>query len=165
MNEIVSTIMSIPGATFARKSKANFIAIPTGINDEGNPTYVKVAVSALLAKGNAKNEAFNFETAVAEYTDWAAKRAEKDAKPKTERKSGPDPEKQAAKEARMQALLNWYVNNPGEHTSKEVYDALVGEVYGEGTTAMTVGSDAKTLWERGEISRREEKGKKFYFFE
>lgn len=164
-NEILSTILSIPGAEWCRRSKANFIAIPTGTDEEGKITYHKVAVSALLSKDTKSNTAFNLEEAMQEYADWEAKNAEKAAKPKAERKSGADPEKQAAKEERMKKLLDWYISNPGEHTGKEAYDALVGEVYGEGTTIMTVGADSKTLWERGEISRREEKGKKYYFFE
>ena len=41
-NEVLSTILSIPGATMCRANKTNFVAIPA---EEG---YVKVSVGGVL---------------------------------------------------------------------------------------------------------------------
>ena len=162
-NEIFASVLSqFPGAAMVRKSKQTFIAVPMGENEDGVMEYAKVAVSALLSKDTKTNAAFDFDAAVAEYEAYAAEQVAKANKPKAERKSGADPEKQAAKEARQKAMLAWLIANPGEHTSTQIKEGLP-EVYGD-QTIMTVGSDAKGLWEAGEINRREEKTKKFYFF-
>ena len=162
-NEIFAAVLSqFPGAAMVRKSKQTFIAVPMGENEDGVMEYAKVAVSALLSKATKTNPAFDFDAAVAEYEAYAAEQAAKAAKPKAERKSGADPEKVAAREARQKAMLAWLIANPGEHTSSQIKDGMP-EVYGD-QTIMTVGSDAKGLWESGEINRREEKSKKFYFF-
>ena len=66
-NEMISAILSqFPGSAMVRRSKANFIAVPMGENEDGVMTYAKVAVSALLSKDTKTNAAFNLETAVAE---------------------------------------------------------------------------------------------------
>lgn len=162
-NEIFTAVLSqFPGAAMARKSKQTFIAVPMGENEDGVMEYAKVAVSALLSKPTKTNPAFDFDAAVAEYEAYAAEQTAKAAKPKAERKSGADPEKVAAREARQKAMLAWLIANPGEHTSSQIKEGMP-EVYGD-QTIMTVGSDAKGLWESGEINRREEKSKKFYFF-
>lgn len=162
-NEIFAAVLSqFPGAAMVRKSKQTFIAVPMGENEDGVMTYAKVAVGALLSKDTKTNTAFDFDAAVAEYAEWETTQAEKAAKPKAEKKSGADPEKQAAKAARQKALLAWLIANPGEHTSTQIKDGMP-EVYAD-QTIMAVGSDAKALWEAGEINRREEKTKKFYFF-
>ena len=48
-NEIFSAIMSVlpEGSTMVRKSKSNFIAVPTGVNEDGVMEYAKVAISTL----------------------------------------------------------------------------------------------------------------------
>ena len=162
-NEMMTAILSqFPGAAMVRKSKTNFIAVPKGENEDGVMEYASIKVGSLLSKDTKTNAAFDFDAAVAEYEAYVAEQAAKANKPKAERKSGADPEKQAAKEARQKAMLAWLIANPGEHTSTQIKEGLP-EVYGD-QTIMTVGSDAKGLWEAGEINRREEKTKKFYFF-
>lgn len=160
--EIVANILSqFPGATMVRRSKTNFIAVPGDVVD-GVQTYYSVKVGALLAKDTKTNTAFDFDAAVAEYTEYAAQQKEKEAKPKSTKKSGPDPEKVAAKEARKSALLAWMIENPGEHTSMEIKTAMP-DVYGD-VLIMQVGSDLKELWEAKNLTRREEKGKKYYAY-
>lgn len=163
-NEMMASILSqFPGASMVRRSKSNFIAVPTGeMTEEGKPTYIAVKVGTLLSKDTKSNTAFDFDAAVAEYAEYAAQQKEKEAKPKSTKKSGPDPEKQAAKESRKSALLAWMIENPGEHTSMEIKTAMP-DVYGD-VLIMQVGSDLKELWEAKNLTRREEKGKKYYAY-
>jgi hypothetical protein len=158
---ILSTILSqFDGATMVRKSKQNFIAIPKGENEDGVMEYVKVAVSDLLSKPTKTNPAFDFDAAVAEYAEWSAEQAEKASKPKSEKKSGADPAKQAEKEKRKGALLAWLIENPGAHSCSEIFNAMPG-VYA-GKTFMTVGSDAKELVASGTVEKSSEQGKNYY---
>ena len=60
-NEILNTILSIPGASMARQNKTNFVVTPT---DDG---YTKVAVSGVLTKDTKAHKALNAEAAFAEY--------------------------------------------------------------------------------------------------
>lgn len=157
---IVTGITEVfPGATMCRRSNSNFLAIPGDVVD-GVQTYYAVKVSALLSKDTKVNKAFDFDAAVAEYAEFAAKQAEKAATPK--KSSGADPAKQAAKEARKAALTEWMQDNPGEHTCTEIKEAMP-QVYGE-CVIMTVGSDAKELFTAGVLDRRNEKGKNYYFY-
>ena len=160
-NEILSSVFSqFEGATLCRKGNSTFIAVPTGfINEDGVQTYASVKVSALLAKDTKTNKAFDLASASAEYEAYQARQAEKAAKPKAEKK-GADPAKQEAKQKRMEKALEWLSENPGEHTCLEVKEAMP-EVYGD-ITIMQVGSDLKSLWEEGRITRRTEKSKHFY---
>ena len=161
--EIVANILSqFPGSSIVRKGKNNFIAVPMGENEDGVMQYSKIAVSSLLAKDTKTHAAFDFDAAKAEHEAYAAEQAAKASAPKAPKKSGADPAKQEAKQNRKSAALAWMIANPGEHPSMEVKNALP-EVYGD-ITIMQVGSDLKELWEEGSLTRREEKGKKFYSF-
>ena len=160
MNEIINAVATAcPGATMCRRSKQNFLAVPGDVVD-GVQTYYAVKVSALLAKDTKTNTAFDFDSAVAEYDEFATKQAAKSSTPK--KSSGADPAKQAAKEARKTALTEWMKDNPGEHTCTEIKEAMP-EVYGE-CVIMTVGSDAKELFVAGVLDKRTEKGKNYYFY-
>lgn len=160
MQNLIDTISTAcTGATMCRRSNSNFLAVPGDVVD-GVQTYYAVKVSALLSKDTKVNKAFDFDAAVAEYAEFAAKQAEKAATPK--KSSGADPAKQAAKEARKAALTEWMKDNPGEHTCTEVKEAMP-EVYGE-CVIMTVGSDAKELFTAGVLDKRTEKGKNYYFY-
>ena len=122
MQNLIDTISTAcTGATMCRRSNSNFLAVPGDVVD-GVQTYYAVKVSALLAKDTKVNKAFDFDAAVAEYAEFAAKQAEKAATPK--KSSGADPAKQAAKEARKAALTEWMQNNPGEHTCTEIKEAM-----------------------------------------
>ena len=161
-NEIVSAILSqFPGAAMVRneKAKANFIAIPKGEVD-GVMEYASVKVGSLLSKDTKSNTAFNFEAAKTAYEAYAAGVAEKAAAPKAPKKSGADPEKQAAMVKRQEAALAWLIENPGEHTATEIFNALAN-VY-EGKTVMTVGSDLKPLTDSVNCEKRE--GKNYWSF-
>ena len=96
MSEITNAILSMNGACMGRVNKSNFIIVPT---DDGG--YVKVNVTAALAKDTKAHKAFNYDAAVAEYKVWetqnALKAAERAAKPPKEK--GPNPEAQARRDA------------------------------------------------------------------
>ena len=163
-NEILSAILSqFPGSALVRRSKQNFIAVPMGENEDGVMEYAKVAVGNLLSKDTANHAAFNFEAAVAEYEAYAAEQAEKASKPKAEKKkSGPDPEKVAAMNARKEAALAWLISNPGEHTATDVKNAV--ECYKD-ITIMQVGSDLKSLHAEGQIVKSSKEGKNYWAFQ
>lgn len=161
-NEMLSAILSqFPGSAMVRRSKTNFIAVPMGENEDGVMTYAKVAVSALLAKDTKTNTAFDFEAAKAEYEAYVAEQAAKANKPKAERKSGADPEKQAAMKARADAALAWLIENPGEHTATEV---KAGVPAMKDTTIMQVGSDLKSLLAAGSVQCEKKEGKNYWSF-
>ena len=161
-NEIVSSILSqFPGSTMVRRSKANFIAVPMGENEDGVMEYAKVAVGNLLSKDTKTNAAFDFEAAKAEYEEYAATVAEKAAKPKAPKKSGADPEKQAAQAKRKEAALAWLIENPGEHTATEVKAAIDPT---NAVTIMQIGSDLKSLLADGSIAVDKKEGKNYWSF-
>lgn len=162
-NEILSTVLSqFPGSVLARRSKQTFIAVPMGENEDGVMEYAKVAVSALLSKPTKTNPAFDLEAAKAEYEAYAAEQAEKASKSKAPKKSGPDPEKVAAINARKEAALAWLISNPGEHTATDVKNGV--ECYKD-ITIMQVGSDLKSLMQDGQIVCEKKEGKNYWAFQ
>lgn len=161
--EILSAVLSqFPDAAMVRKSKTNFIAVPMGENEDGVMEYASVKVGALLSKDTKTNPAFNFDAAVAEYEAYAAEQAEKASKPKTPKKSGADPEKVAAMNARKEAVLAWLISNPGEYPAKDIKDAMP-DVYGD-ITIMQVGTDLKSLMNDGSVVCEVKEGKKHWHF-
>ena len=159
---MISNILSqFPGATMVRRSKQNFIAIPKGENEDGVMEYAKIAVSALLSKDTKTNTAFDFEAAKAEYEEYAAAQLEKANKPKAPKKSGADPEKQAAMAARADAALAWLIANPGEHTATEIKAAVDCMA---NVTIMQVGSDLKSLLAAGTAKCEKREGKNYWSF-
>ena len=162
-NEIVASILSqFPGATVVRKSKQNFVAIPMGENEDGVMEYAKVAVGTLLSKDTKTNPAFDFEAAVAEHEAYVAAQTEKANKPKAERKSKADPEKQAAQAKRKEAILAWLIENPGQHTATEVKAGVDTE---NAVTIMQIGSDLKSLLNDGSIKCEKKDSKNYWSFE
>lgn len=155
-NEILSTILAIPGAAMARANKTNFVAIPT---EDG---IVKVSIGTALAEDTKAHKAFNFDAATAEYKAWeaeaalrAAERANKPVKVK-----GPNPEA----EARRQALDAQVASLPSftDYTATDILNALAGKV-AENVTVMAVGSSAQRLVEQGLLTMTmDEKKKKHY---
>lgn len=155
-NDVLSTILAMPGAQMCRANKTNFIAVPT---EEG---YVKVAVGVALAEDTKAHKAFNFDAATAEYKAWeaetalkAAERANKPVKVK-----GPNPEA----EARRQALDALVTALPAftDYTATDILNALAGQV-AENVTVMAVGSSAMRLVEQGVLTMTlDEKKKKHY---
>jgi len=155
-NEILSTILAIPGAQMVRQNKTNFVAI------EGEDGIVKVAVGGVLTNDTKAHKAFNLDAAVAEYKAWeaesalrAAERANKPVKVK-----GPNPEA----EARRQALDNLVAGLPSftDYTATDILNALAGQV-AENVTVMAIGSSAMRLVDKGILSvNYDEKKKKHY---
>jgi hypothetical protein len=158
---MTSVLSQFPGSAMVRRSKTNFIAVPMGENEDGVMEYAKIAVSALLSKDTKTNSAFDFDAAVAEYEEYAAAQAEKANKPKAPKKSGADPEKQAAMAARADAALAWLIANPGEYTATEVKAAVDCMA---NVTIMQVGSDLKSLLAAGTVKCEKREGKNYWSF-
>lgn len=157
INDVLSTVMGISGATNARANKTNFIVIPC---EDG---IAKVEVKTALAKDTKAHKAFNFDAAVAEYKAWEAegalKAAERAARPV--KVKGPNPEAQARRDeldAKIAAMPSFT-----EYTATDILNALAGQV-AENVTVMAVGSSAKRLVEKGvlTLSNREGDKKSYY---
>jgi len=156
--EILSTILTIPGATMGRVNKTNFVVIPT---DDG---FTKVSISAALTKDTKNHAAFNYDAAVAEYKAWeaeaalrAAERANKPVKVK-----GPNPEAQARRDA-LDAAIVALPAFSGK-TATDVFNMLSGDA--QPKTVMLVGSALKRLAESGVVvaaSADDPKDKKAYY--
>lgn len=154
-NEVLNTIMGIPGAQMARQNKTNFVVIPT---DEG---IVKVSIGTALAADTKAHKAFNMEAAVAEYKAHEAEVALRDAERanKPVKVKGPNPEAQARRDeldAKIAALPSFT-----EYTATDIMNALKGQL-ADNVTVMAVGSGAKRLVEKG-ILTAEVKDKKSYY--
>ena len=154
-NEILNTILAIPGAQMARQNKTNFVAIPS---EDG---IVKVAVGTALANDTKAHKAFNLDAAVAEYkayeAETALKAAEKANKPV--KVKGPNPEAQARRDeldAKIAGLPSFT-----EYTATDILNALAGQV-AENVLVMQIGSSAKRLVEKGVLTS-EVKEKKTYY--
>lgn len=164
MKEITATVLAqYPTAVPCRNgSNGNFLAVAGEVVD-GVQTYYGVKVWALAPKATKSNPAFDVESAHAEYEAYAAKQAEKAAKPK--KSVAVDPEKQAAKERRQAGLLEYMADNSGvELTSGEVFEVLKDSVY-DGQLIMAVGSDLAALAKVDEkLTVRTEKGKKYWTY-
>lgn len=156
-NEILNTVMSIPGAIMARANKTNFVMIPT---EDG---YAKVSISTALAKDTKAHKAFNAEAAVAEYKAWEAEAALREAARanKPVKVKGPNPEAQARRDdldAKIAALPSFT-----EYTATDIYNALAGQI-AENVTVMAVGSSAKRLVEKGVLSLVAKEGSKKSYY-
>lgn len=154
-NEILNTILAIPGAQMARANKTNFVVIP------GEDGITKVAVSGVLAKDTKAHKAFNLEAAIAEYKAYEAevalREAEKASKPA--KVKGVNPEAQARRDeldAKIAGLPSFT-----EYTATDILNALAGQV-AENVLVMQVGSSAKRLVEKGVLTS-EVKEKKTYY--
>lgn len=155
-NEILNTILAIPGAQMARANKTNFIAIPV---EDG---FIKVNVTTALAKDTKAHKAFNFEAAKAEYKAYEAevalREAEKASKPA--KVKGPNPEAQARKDALDAAISG--MPSFTDYTATDILNALSGQIPAE-TMVMAVGQSALRMVDKGVLTVRvDEKKKKFY---
>lgn len=156
-NEILNTILGIPGAAMARSNKTNFVVIPT---EDG---IVKVSVGVAQAVDTKNHKAFNLEAAVAEYkaheAEAALRAAERASRPV--KVSGPNPEAQARRDeldAQIGALPAFT-----ECTATDIMNALEGKVAFT-LTPMNVGQAAKRLVEKGvlTVGARENDKKAYY---
>jgi len=155
-NDVLSTIMSLPGAQKARQNKTNFIVVPT---DDG---VVKVSIGTALSIDTKNHKAFNYEAAIAEYKAWEAagalRAAERANKPV--RVKGPNPEAQARRDeldAKVSALPPF-----AKFTATDIMNALAGQL-ADNVTVMAVGSSAMRLVEQGVLSvEMDDKKKKYY---
>ena len=156
-NEIMNTILAIPGAQMARANKTNCVLIPI---EDG---YAKIAVSVPLTKDTKTHKAFNAEAAIAEYKAWEAesalREAEKAAKPV--KVKGPNPEAQARRDeldAVISAMPAFAI-----YTATDIMNAIEGKVAFT-LTPMNVGQSAKRLVEKGVLMVATKDGdKKSYY--
>lgn len=156
-NEILNTILAIPGAQMARQNKTNFVVVNA---DDG---IVKVAVGGVQATDTKAHKAFNMEAAVAEYKAWEAeaalKAAEKANKPA--KVVGVNPEAQARRDeldtviGAMPAFT--------DYTATDIMGAIEGKVAFT-LTPMNVGQSAKRLVTKGVLTVGTHEGdKKSYY--
>jgi hypothetical protein len=156
-NEILNTILGIPGASMARQNKTNFVVIPA---DDG---IVKVAVSAALATDTKAHKAFNIEAAVAEYKAWEAESALREAEKanKPVKVKGPNPEAQARRDE-LDAVIS-AMPSFTDCTATDILNAIEGKVAFT-LTPMNVGQSAKRLVEKGVLAVATKDGdKKSYY--
>ena len=157
INDVLSTVMGIAGATNARANKTNFIVVPC---EDG---VAKVEVKTALAKDTKNHAAFNLEAAVAEYKAWEAEKALKAAERanKPVKVKGPNPEAQARRDA-LDALVS-ALPSFTDYTATDILNALAGQV-ADNVTVMAVGSSAKRLVEKGVLTVGTHEGdKKSYY--
>lgn len=156
-NEVLSTILAMPGAEMCRANKTNFVAIPV---EDG---YVKVTIGTALAQDTKNHKAFNFEAATAEYKAHeaesalrAAERANRPVKVK-----GPNPEAQARRDE-LDAVIG-AMPAFTECTATDIMNAIEGKVAFT-LTPMNVGQSAKRLVEKGILMAATKEGdKKAYY--
>jgi len=160
-NEVLNTILSIPGAQMARTNKTNFVVIP------GDDGITKVAIGTALSIDTKTHKAFNLDAAVAEYKAWEAETALREAEKanKPVKVKGPNPEAQARRDE-LDAIIG-AMPSFTDCTATDILNALNGKV-AENVTVMAIGSSAGRLVEKGVLSvdiRKDEKnpkGKKYY---
>ena len=156
-NEILNTILSIPGAQMARQNKTNFVVIPA---EDG---IVKVAVGTALAVDTKAHKAFNMEAAIAEYKAYEAETALREAEKanKPVKVKGPNPEAQARRDE-LDAVIS-ALPSFTEYTATNIMDAIAGKV-AFNLTPMNVGQSAKRLVEKGVlVSATKDGDKKAYY--
>ena len=156
-NEILNTILAIPGAAMGRAGKSNFVVIPT---EDG---YTKVAITAALSKDTKTHKAFNAEAAIAEYKAYEAevalREAEKASKPV--KVKGPNPEAQARRDE-LDAVIG-AMPAFTDCTATDIMTAIEGKVAFT-LTPMNVGQSAKRLVEKGVLVASTKEGdKKSYY--
>lgn len=156
-NEILNTILSIPGATMARANKANFVVIPA---EDG---IVKIEMKTALATDTKAHKAFNMEAAIAEYKAHEAEKVLKEAEKATKpvKVKGPNPEAQARRDeldAKIESMPSFT-----ECTATDIMNALAGQVTFT-LTPMNVGQSAKRLVDKGVLTvGAKENDKKAYY--
>ena len=156
-NEILNTLLSIPGAQMARQNKTNFVVIPA---EDG---IVKVAVGTALAVDTKAHKAFNMEAAIAEYKAYEAETALREAEKanKPVKVKGPNPEAQARRDE-LDAVIS-ALPSFTEYTATNIMDAIAGKV-AFNLTPMNVGQSAKRLVEKGVLVATTKEGdKKAYY--
>lgn len=144
INEVLNTVLGMPGATMVRVGKNNFVAIPC---EDG---IAKVRVGTALAKETKNHQPFDFEAASAAYTEWAAAGAEKAEKRANSPKKpkGPDPEAQARRDALDAAITALPAFDMA--TATDIFNMLSDE--DRPATRMMVGLSLKRLAEVGLVT-------------
>lgn len=156
-NEILNTILAIPGAQMARQNKTNFVVVPT---DDG---FVKVAVANALAKDTKAHKAFNAEAAIAEYKAYEAEVALREAEKanKPVKVKGVNADAQARRDE-LDAVIT-ALPSFADSTATDIMNAIEGKVAFT-LTPMNVGQSAKRLVEKGVLTVSTKDGdKKSYY--
>ena len=156
-NEILNTILTIPGAQMARQNKTNFVVVPT---DDG---FVKVAVANALAKDTKAHKAFNAEAAIAEYKAYEAEVALREAEKanKPAKVKGVNADAQARRDELDEVITA--LPSFTDSTATDIMNAIEGKVAFT-LTPMNVGQSAKRLVEKGVLTVSTKDGdKKSYY--
>ena len=156
-NEILNTILTIPGAQMARQNKTNFVVVPT---DDG---FVKVAVANALAKDTKAHKAFNAEAAIAEYKAYEAEVALREAEKanKPAKVKGVNADAQARRDELDEVITA--LPSFADSTATDIMNAIEGKVAFT-LTPMNVGQSAKRLVEKGVLTVSTKDGdKKSYY--
>lgn len=144
---VVESILSnYNGAVMCRQNRQTFIAVPTGNETDGVPTYIKIAVSNLLAKQTATCEPFNVERAHAEYEQYAKEQAERENAPKKGKTVNAEAE---AKRTRQNDRITLFFETEAEadhaYTATDLFTTMMDDF----ATVMEVGSTMNRLADSG----------------
>lgn len=146
-------------AVNVRTGKTNYIAIPTGeYNEKGQPACIKVAVGMFATTATKTHEAFDLESAVAEYDTWVKNAEERNNKPKATKSNSESSQRQRD---RMDKLRAYLVNNHVENvTTTDIRKAVFAD--DDSTTIMAVGGFLAKFVEGGFLNVEVVNGKKTY---
>lgn len=161
------TVQDVQNAIYAnfgsavnvRTGKTNYIAIPTGeYNDKGQPACIKVAIGMFATTATKTHEAFDLNTATAEYAAWEKDAVERNNKPKATKG---DTESSRRQRERMDKLRAYLVANHLEKvTATDVRKAVFAD--DDSTTIMAVGGFLAKFVEGGFLNVEVVNGKKTY---
>ena len=151
INEIMELLTStFSDATMVRTNKTNYLAIPTDIIENGMPKYIKATKT---------HEAFDFDTARADYEQWAKEAAERANKPKGDNsKKTESAERTRVRTDKIRAYIA--ANDIENATATDVCNAVFAD--DPDTKPMMVGTILNKMVEAGMLDVETVKGKKTY---
>lgn len=160
INEIMEILNGhFSDATMVRVNKTNYLAIPTDIIESGMPKYLKVQIGSFATKATKTHEAFDYDTARADYEQWAKESAERAAKPKNNNsKKTESSERTRVRTDKIRAYIAEHeVENA---TATDICNAVFAD--DPDTKPMMVGSILNKMVEAGMLDVETVKGKKTF---
>lgn len=160
INEIMELLNAhFSDATMVRVNKSNFLAIPTDMIENGMPRYLKVQLGSFATRATKTHEAFDFDTARADYEQWAKESAERASKPKGDNsKKTESSERTRVRTDKIRAYIS--ANDIKNATATDVCTAVFAD--DPDTKPMMVGSILNKMVEAGMLDVETVKGKKTY---
>lgn len=160
INEVMELLTStFSDATMVRTNKTNCLAIPTDIIENGMPKYIKVQLGSFATKATKTHEAFDFDTARADYEQWAKEAAERANKPKGDNsKKTESAERTRVRTDKIRAYIA--ANDIENATATDVCNAVFAD--DPDTKPMMVGTILNKMVEAGMLDVETVKGKKTY---